>query len=167
MASHRVCCRQAQTSSDQHVPGLLSVNSTRVTEVSGADVWDLTRAEWMGRRQMRQIAAFLQKYVPGFADAYVVQSGVQVGVRETRRIKGDYRLTAADILRARKFEDVIARGTYPVDIHNPAGKGTILKKLPPRRGIRHSSALPAPPAGGESAGRRALRGRTRRTPLIG
>src|SRR5690606_41842137 len=68
----------------------------------GTEVWDLTRAEWIGRRQMRQIAAFLRKYVPGFEDAYVMQSGVQVGVRETRRIQGEYRLTAADILRDRK-----------------------------------------------------------------
>jgi len=56
---------------------------------------------------------------------------VQVGVRESRRVQADYQLTAADILSARKFTDVIARGTYPVDIHNPSGKGTILRKLPP------------------------------------
>lgn len=112
-------------------PREVSVNSTRVTGVLATDVWDLTRAEFVARRQLRQIAMFLQKYVPGFADSYVVQSGVHVGVRETRRIKGDYLLTAQDILGACKFEDVIARGSYPVDIHNPTGKGTILKKLPP------------------------------------
>jgi glycine/D-amino acid oxidase-like deaminating enzyme len=112
-------------------PREVSVNSTRVTGVLATDVWDLTRAEFVARRQLRQIATFLQKYVPGFADSYVVQSGVHVGVRETRRIKGDYLLTAQDILGACKFEDVIARGSYPVDIHNPTGKGTILKKLPP------------------------------------
>lgn len=112
-------------------PREVSVNSTRVTGVLGTDVWDLTRAEWNGRRQMRQITAFLQKYVPGFEDSYAVQGGVQVGVRESRRIKGEYQLSAADIIGARKFPDVIARGAYPVDIHNPTGKGTILKKLPP------------------------------------
>lgn len=112
-------------------PREVSVNSTRVTGVLATDVWDLTRAEFVARRQLRQIATFLQKYVPGFADSYVVQSGVHVGVRETRRIKGDYLLTAQDILGACKFEDVIARGSYPVDIHNPTGKGTILRKLPP------------------------------------
>jgi hypothetical protein len=109
----------------------VSVNSTRVTKVLGTDVWDLSYAEWESRRQMRQIAAFLRRYVPGFADAYVVQSGVHTGVRETRRIMGDYQLTAEDILQARKFPDVIARSTYPVDIHNPEGVGTILKRLPP------------------------------------
>ena len=58
--------------------------STRVTGMLATDVWDLTRAEFVARRQLRQIATFLQKYVPGFADSYVVQSGVHVGVRETR-----------------------------------------------------------------------------------
>jgi hypothetical protein len=109
----------------------LSVNSTRVTGALGTSVWDLTRAEWQARRQMRQLGAFLRKYVPGFERSYVVQSGVTIGVRETRRITGEYRLTADDILGARRWDDVIARGTYPIDIHNPQGKGTLLMRLPP------------------------------------
>jgi len=109
----------------------LSVNSTRVTGVLGTSVWDLTLAEWQARRQMRQIAAFLRKYVPGFERSYVAQSGVTIGVRETRRITGEYQLTADDILGAHKWDDVIARGTYPIDIHNPQGKGTLLMRLPP------------------------------------
>jgi hypothetical protein len=56
---------------------------------------------------------------------------VNIGVRETRRISGEYQLTADDLLSARKFDDVIARGSYPLDVHNPAGKGTVLKRLPP------------------------------------
>jgi hypothetical protein len=111
--------------------GEVSVNSTRVTRVLGTDVWDLSYAEWMSRRQMRQIAEFLRRYVPGFERSYVMQSGVNVGVRETRRIIGDYQLSADDVLSARKFDDAIARGAYPVDIHNPAGAGTVLKRLPP------------------------------------
>jgi FAD dependent oxidoreductase len=102
-----------------------------VTRVLGTEVWDLTYAEWQSRRQMRQIAAFLRRYVPGFEQAYVAQSGVNIGVRETRRILGDYQLTAADVLEARKFDDVIARASYPIDIHNPTGSGTILQRLPP------------------------------------
>ena len=109
----------------------VSVNSTRITKVLGTDVWDLSYAEWESRRQMRQIAAFLRRYVPGFERAYTVQSGVNIGVRETRRILGDYQITVDDILQARKFPDVIARSTYPVDIHNPEGSGTLLKRLPP------------------------------------
>lgn len=108
----------------------VSVNSTRVTGVLGTSVWDLTRAEWQARRQMMQIAAFLRRYVPGFADAYVAQSGVTIGVRETRRITGEYQLTGEDILEARKWDDVVACGAYPIDIHDPTGKGTVLKRLP-------------------------------------
>lgn len=77
------------------------------------------------------ISAFLRRYVPGFEQAYVVQSGVNIGVRETRRILGEYQLTGDDILQARKFTDVIARSTYPIDIHNPEGTGTTLQRLPP------------------------------------
>ena len=111
--------------------GEISVNTTRVTRVLGTDVWDLGYAEWASRRQMRQIAAFFRKYVPGFERAYVAQSGVNVGVRETRRILGDYQLNVDDVLGAHKFDDAIARGAYPVDIHNPTGTGTVLKRLPP------------------------------------
>ena len=109
----------------------VSVNSTRVTRVLGTDVWDLSYAEWASRKQMRQIAEFLRRYVPGFEKSYVAQSGVQIGVRETRRIMGDYQLSADDVLAARKFDDAIARGAYPIDIHNPTGSGTVLKRLPP------------------------------------
>ncbi len=108
----------------------LSVNSTRVGGVLGIDVWDITKAEWQARRQMRQIAGFLREYVPGFEKSYVAQSGTNIGVRETRRIRGEYQLTADDVLTARKFPDVVARGSYPVDIHNPKGSGTVLRNLP-------------------------------------
>jgi len=76
----------------------VAVNSTRVTRVLGIDVWDLTYAEWASRRQMVQIVAFLKRYVPGFADSYAGQSGVTVGVRETRRVKGEYRRSARSII---------------------------------------------------------------------
>jgi hypothetical protein len=109
----------------------VAVNSTRVVRVLGTNVWDLTYAECEGRRQMRQIAAFLRRYVPGFEKSYVVQSGVAIGIRETRRIIGQYQLTSEDLLNARKFDDVIACGTYPIDIHSPTGKGTTLRRLPP------------------------------------
>ena len=108
----------------------VAVNSSRITGVLGIDAWDLTRAEWAGRHQVDQISAFLRTYVPGFEDAYLVQSGTAVGVRETRRILGGYVLTADDVLTARKFDDVIARGTYPIDIHNPTGPGTVLRTVP-------------------------------------
>ena len=112
-------------------PREVSVNSTRVGGLA-TDVFDITAAESVTRRQMREVARFLNKHVPGFEQAYAAQSGVSVGVRETRRILGDYVLTGDDVLSAAKFDDAIARGSYPVDIHNPKGRGTVLKRLPVR-----------------------------------
>ena len=108
----------------------VAVNCSRITAVLGIDAWDLTEAEHAGRRQVDQISKFLQRYVPGFEESYMVQSGVSVGVRETRRVLGEYVLTADDVLTARRFDDVIARGTYPIDIHSPSGRGTVLRTVP-------------------------------------
>lgn len=109
--------------------GQVSVNSTRITNVYGADVLDLTRAEIEGRRQVAELVAFFRKYVPGFEKAYLLETGVNASVRETRRIIGEYVLTETDVLTAKKFTDVIALGSYPIDLHNPSGKGTVLKKV--------------------------------------
>jgi hypothetical protein len=106
------------------------VNSTRVTEASCINVFDLTRAEYESRKQAHEVSEFLKMYVPGFNNAYLAQTGVQVGIREGRRIIGDYIITGQDILEARKFYDVIARSAYPLDIHNPKGKGTRIERLP-------------------------------------
>jgi hypothetical protein len=69
--------------------------------------------------------------VPGFEKAFISQSGTTVGVRETRRIIGEYKLTSEDVVGAHKFEDVIAHCSYPIDIHNPIGKGTTFRRLTP------------------------------------
>lgn len=111
-------------------PREVAVNSTRVNRVLGTSVWDLTRAEYTARHQLAQIDRFLRTRVPGFEESYVVQSGTHIGVRESRRVLGDYQLTGHDILAARTFPDVIAHGAYPVDIHNPRGSGTVLKRVP-------------------------------------
>jgi hypothetical protein len=111
--------------------GHVLVNSTRVLNTLGTNVWDLTRAELEGRRQVAQLSHFFRKYVPGFEKAYVEQSGIVTCVRESRRIMGDYQLTAKDVLDARKFDDGIALASYPIDLHSPTGKGTILKKIKP------------------------------------
>ncbi|WP_080832208.1 FAD-dependent oxidoreductase [Cohnella massiliensis] len=99
------------------------VNCTRVQGLSGTDVEDLTRAEDEGRRQVLLMAEFLQKSVPGFARASISAVGTQIGVRESRRIDGLYSLTIDDVVSGRKFPDAVARSGYPVDIHDPSGKG--------------------------------------------
>lgn len=115
------------TPHDQEV----SVNSTRVLNRVATDVFDLTAAEWESRHQALEVSEFLKEYVPGFKNSYMVQTGVQIGIREARRIIGEYKLTGFDIIEARKFPDVIARCAYSMDIHNPLGKGTRIERLPP------------------------------------
>jgi len=91
----------------------------------------LTKGEMAGRRQMEAIVQFLKERVPGFQQAQVIGTGTKIGVREGRRIAGDYTLTGRDVLEARKFDDSIARCAYPIDIHDPYGSTTLLKRLPP------------------------------------
>jgi hypothetical protein len=110
--------------------GVVSVNSTRVQNVCGTDAWDLSYAEAEAHRQVRRVSEFLIKHVPGFENACLTQSGCIIGVRETRHIVGDYLLSPEDVMFARKFDDVIARSTYPVDIHDPRGKGTMVRDIP-------------------------------------
>lgn len=112
--------------------GEIHFNTTRIVEVDGINAEDLTYAEFEGRRQMVELEGFLKKKVPGFEEAYLLMSGIQVGVRETRRIMGEYMMTGRDIVEAGKFKDSIAKGSYPIDIHNPKGEGTVIKAPPPR-----------------------------------
>ena len=106
-------------------PHELSFNCPRISErVKGYDVTDLTYAQQEGRKKIRRLLAFMRKYFPGFENAYIVFTAPMVGVRESRRIQGEYILTLGDILSARKFPDPVARNNYPVDIHNPKGSGT-------------------------------------------
>ncbi len=111
--------------------GIIHFNTTRIIRVDGTEAEDLTKAEIEGRRQMFEIVDWLKKTFPAFRDAYIIRSGVQVGVRETRRIIGEYVMTAEDIVQAHKFPDGICRGSYPIDIHNPAGEGTVIIPPPP------------------------------------
>jgi hypothetical protein len=66
---------------------------------------------------------FMRARLPGFQDCALLDTGAQIGVRETRRIVGAYVLTAEDVLRARRFHDAIARVSFPIDIHDPTGGG--------------------------------------------
>ena len=106
-------------------------NTTRIIRADGTNAEDLTRAEIDSRRQVMQYVAFLKADVPGFENAYLEMTGAQIGIRESRRVMGEYVLTAEDLLSARKFDDCIARGSYSVDIHDPDGGGTVIKRLAP------------------------------------
>lgn len=111
-------------------PGVWRMNNTRILGVSGVDVADLTRAEIEGRAQVNELVGFLRKRVPGFANASLLDTASAVGVRETRRVVGEYTLTLEDLETGRHFDDVVALCGYPVDIHSPTDGGGRLEEDP-------------------------------------
>lgn len=104
-------------------------NVTRILDIDGTNAADLTAAEIMGRRQAFELLRFMRKHVPGCRKARITKLATQVGIRETRRIVGEYVLTKQDLLTGRNFQDEIARSFFFIDIHNPKGTGVIREYL--------------------------------------
>jgi Dehydrogenases (flavoproteins) len=107
-------------------PDEVLVNMTRVQGLDATNVEDLTAAETEGRRQVLMVADFMVKSLPGFRNASISQVGAQIGVRESRRIAGLYTLDMDDVVEGRRFDDVVARSGYPIDVHAPSDKGVIV-----------------------------------------
>ncbi|MBK1809845.1 FAD-dependent oxidoreductase [Clostridium sp. YIM B02505] len=107
--------------------GVAGLNFGHVYEVNPLKAEDMTRAEVESRRNIPAMIDFLRKYVPGLENAVLVSSGPMVGVRETRRIIGDYRLTARDYFDRVEYEDSIARYAYPIDVHPSKTRDVIYK----------------------------------------
>lgn len=106
--------------------------------VDATDPFALSAAEMEGRRQGWRASAFLRAHVPGCSEGKLLAFGTQVGVRETRRVEGDYVLTADDVLRPARFDDAIAAGAYPIDIHAASGGGITYQEM----GDDHSYQIP-------------------------
>jgi len=104
--------------------GVMTVNATQINRVCGTSPEDLTKAELEGRRQAYQIVKFMNKYLPGYEEAYITNMPAVIGVRETRRIRGLDYLERGDLISGRKWDNAIVRGaSFPIDIHNPDGSG--------------------------------------------
>ncbi len=124
---------------------LVGVNFGHVFGVDGTKAEDLTRGAIEGRRLVHRQLQFFQRYVPGFEHAHLVATGEQLGIRETRRIQGDYVLQVEDFIEARSFPDDIARNAYYIDIHLATSKGEMLfNHLPPGKshGVPYRVLLP-------------------------
>ena len=109
---------------DRHIcnnligPGAVGFNAGHVYHVDNTDPASVSKALMQGRRMAEQYRAALAKYTPAaFANCFVVATGSVIGIRETRRIVGDYVLTLADYAARRTFEDEICRNSYFIDIH--------------------------------------------------
>jgi hypothetical protein len=103
-------------------PGEFVGAMTRVRNPDGSpiDVTDVRQATWgelEGRRLAEEAADFLRAHVPGFADAFLDDTATALGVRETRRVVGDYVLTGDDVTNAAAFDDAVARGAWPREYH--------------------------------------------------
>lgn len=108
--------------------GEVVVGFSRVS-VDGTDVHSLTEAELEGRRQVQECFRFLTERVPGFKKACLSDIAFQVGIRETRRIIGEYVLTQEDVLSGAKFKDAVARCAWPIEQHLKGTRVTLLQAL--------------------------------------
>lgn len=97
--------------------------------VDATDAWALSRAEVEGRRQAWGAADYLQEAVPGCQHGRLLAFATQVGVRETRRVHGEHVLTADELMLPVLFDDAIAAGAYPIDIHPTSGGDLVYRAL--------------------------------------
>jgi hypothetical protein len=102
-------------------PGYVHFNAIRV-HGDPLDPMDLSRMEIESRRRVENFVAWLKANVEGFEGCYLVKTGSHVGIRETRRVRGDYVLTYDDWKAGRRFDDGIAACSYSVDIHGQEDK---------------------------------------------
>jgi len=109
---------------DRHLPGMWQVgegigggNVGHTFGVDGTDERSLTEALLWGRRSLSEYEVYYKRYLEGFEDASLMATGALLGLRETRRILGDYVLVLDDFNTRAVFEDEIGRYNYPVDIH--------------------------------------------------
>ena len=102
--------------------------------MDGTDADELTQAEVLGRRQIASVAGFLRE-VPGFEQAYIVDIAPQVGIRETRRVRGLYQLTESDVLDCASFDDTIGVNGWPLELHLKGDVEFRWPKIPESRGF--------------------------------
>ncbi|WP_417013971.1 FAD-dependent oxidoreductase [Alistipes sp.] len=110
--------------------GQRQVNTTQVNGVDSTRVDHLFRAEVELRQQIGLLVDFFRTNLPGYEQCRCISSGTTVGVRESRRVIGDYVITAEELAAGKRFDDaVVHRAEFIVDIHNPAGAGQAEERI--------------------------------------
>lgn len=107
-----ICCETLKR-------GRFFINTLRQTGLDGTNADDLTRGMIEGRRQAVLLLDLMRRYVPGFAGARLVQTSPVLGIRDTRRIVGRYRVSVADAAEGRRYADTIALSGYQWDMADP------------------------------------------------
>ena len=112
------------TLEDRHLPGMWRVGDTlgggnigHTFDLDGTDEESLTQAYLWGRKSLQEYKRYYKEYLKGFEKMELVATGSLLGVRETRRITGDYVLNIDDFKNLAVFKDEIGRYSYPIDIH--------------------------------------------------
>jgi hypothetical protein len=107
--------------------------------LDGTNAEQLTQGEIEGRRQAWDVFDFVRSVTPGFEKAYIVEIGPQLGIRETRRVLGDYQLSEEDVLTCADFDDTIGVNGWPIENHVA---GDVVLKFPPIPESRGFNQLP-------------------------
>ncbi|MDW5330760.1 FAD-dependent oxidoreductase [Plantactinospora sp. KLBMP9567] len=95
--------------------------STKVADFDPTDTAAISRAYTEAYAQIPQLLAFFTKAIPGFAGCRLLEIAPMLGIRESRRVHGDYLLTTDDVSTGATFPDAVAIGAYHIDIHRPDG----------------------------------------------
>lgn len=106
------------------IKNVLHFNTTRIVKKNPTNPGEKTQAEILARKQVFEIFDFIKKHADGMEDSFLMSTAQETGVRESRKIVGEYTLTEKDLLNCTKFEDGVVACNYDIDIHNPEGSGT-------------------------------------------
>jgi hypothetical protein len=105
--------------------------------VDGTNAEQLSRAEVDGRRQIVDFFRFLRESAPGFEQAYILEIAPQVGIRETRRVIGEYQLSETDVLQCASFGDTIGVNGWMIEEHVAGNVSFVWQDIPASRGYNH------------------------------
>jgi hypothetical protein len=107
-----VCCEMPRR-------GRFFINALQQMNINGTKAEDLTRGIIEGRQQVRTLAEIMKKHIPGFAHSEVTHTSPVLGVRDTRRIIGEYRISVEDVIEGRHYPDTIGLSGYQFDMADP------------------------------------------------
>jgi hypothetical protein len=124
------CVRKAKEMGDFSLPrntvlffetnneGEVIINTSHIYDLDNLKPDEYSLSEIEGRKQANDLYGMFKKYIPGFGDAKLISIGPFVGVRSSRQIHGEYKLSDEDVANGCRFEDAIAFSAYPCDIHS-------------------------------------------------
>lgn len=118
-------------------PDQLGINFTHVNFIDSTKAEDLTKATIEAREQAYETIDVYRKYVPGMENCHMISTPNTIGLRESRRILGEYYLTKEDVVAQREFEDGVGYGSFFIDIHNCSGPGMDAKRWTPEMGFKY------------------------------